>query len=129
TSLGHGAIFGVATYVVIYAVTTAGYPPLVALVLGVAAATVVAAIFAVLAIRTSGVYFLLLTLALGMVVWGICLRWTAVTGGENGLRGELRPVMLADHTAFYWAVLGVTVLLALLMWRFVRSPFGLTLQG
>src|SRR5205085_12558392 len=129
TSLGHGAIFGVSTYVVVYVVTQTGLSPYVALALGVVAAVALAAVFALLAIRTSGVYFLLLTLALGMIVWGICLRWTNVTGGENGLRGELRPVMLADHTAFYWAVLGVTVLLALLMWRFVRSPFGLTLQG
>ena len=50
----------------------------------------VAVIFGLLAVRTSGVYFLLLTLALGMIVWGICLRWTQVTGGENGMRGDVR---------------------------------------
>ena len=76
TSLGHGAIFGVATYVVVYANTQAGYPPAVAFVLGVLAASALAAIFALIAVRTSGVYFLLLTLALGMIVWGICVRWT-----------------------------------------------------
>jgi len=129
TSLGHGAIFGVATYVVVYAVAHLGLSPYVAFVLGVIAAGAIAALFALLAIRTSGVYFLLLTLALGMIVWGICLRWTRVTGGENGLRGEVRPAILVDHAAFYWAVLAVTALLAWLMWRFVRSPFGLTLQG
>src|SRR5437016_2137054 len=43
--------------------------------------------------------------------------------------GEVRPAILVDHAAFYWAVLAVTALLAWLMWRFVRSPFGLTLQG
>lgn len=129
TSLGHGAIFGVSAYVVLYAVTAAGIPPYLAFALGVLAATVVGAIFAVLAIRTSGVYFLLLTLALGMVIWGICLRWTAVTGGENGLRGELRIGWLGDPAVFYWTVLTATVLLAAAMWRFVRSPFGLTLRG
>jgi branched-chain amino acid transport system permease protein len=129
TSLGHGAIFGVSAYVVLYAVTKAGFSPYLACLLGVLAATAVAAIFAVLAIRTSGVYFLLLTLALGMVVWGICLRWTAVTGGENGLRGELRIGVFADRTVFYWTVLAATALLAGAMWRFVRSPFGLTLRG
>ena len=68
-----------------------------AFALGVLAATLVAAIFALLAVRTSGVYFLLLTLALGMIVWGICLRWTQVTGGENGLRGDVRPAAAADQ--------------------------------
>jgi len=129
TSLGHGAIFGVSGYVVIYASAQAGLPPALAFGLGMAAATAVAIVFALLAVRTSGVYFLLLTLALGMIVWGICLRWTEVTGGENGMRGDVRPVSLVAHRAFYWAVLAVTALVSYAMWRFVRSPFGLTLLG
>ena len=129
TSLGHGAIFGVSGYVVVYASAQAGLPPAVAFVLGMTAATAVAIVFALLAVRTSGVYFLLLTLALGMIVWGICLRWTQVTGGENGMRGDVRPAFLVMHRAFYWAVLAVTTLVSYAMWRFVRSPFGLTLLG
>jgi len=128
-SLGHGAIFGIATYVVLYHVTTAGGSPWIAMLLGVIAATVAAVIFALLAIRTSGVYFLLLTLALGMIVWGMCLRWTSVTGGENGLRGVVAPAWLAHQPAFYFFILIVTALMTWLMWRFARSPFGLTLQG
>jgi branched-chain amino acid transport system permease protein len=129
TSLGHGAIFGVSTYVVVYATAQAGLSPATAFVLGILAATLVAVIFGLLAVRTSGVYFLLLTLALGMIVWGICLRWTQVTGGENGMRGDVRPEWLITHRAFYWAVLVVASLVSYAMWRFVRSPFGLTLLG
>jgi branched-chain amino acid transport system permease protein len=129
TSLGHGAIFGVSGYVVVYASAQAGLSPAIAFVLGMIAATAVAAIFALLAVRTSGVYFLLLTLALGMIVWGICLRWTQVTGGENGMRGDVRPAFLVEHRPFYWAVLAATALVSYAMWRFVRSPFGLTLLG
>jgi len=114
---------------VVYASAQAGLPPALAFVLGMAAATAVAIVFALLAVRTSGVYFLLLTLALGMIVWGICLRWTQVTGGENGMRGDVRPAFLVMHRAFYWAVLAVTTLVSYAMWRFVRSPFGLTLLG
>jgi branched-chain amino acid transport system permease protein len=129
TSLGHGAIFGVSTYVVVYATAQAGLSPATAFALGVVAATLVAAVFGLLAVRTSGVYFLLLTLALGMIVWGICLRWTQVTGGENGMRGDVRPEWLVSHRAFYWAVLVAAALVSYAMWRFVRSPFGLTLLG
>jgi branched-chain amino acid transport system permease protein len=129
TSLGHGAIFGVSSYVVVYASAQAGLPPAVAFLLGMIAATAVAIVFALLAVRTSGVYFLLLTLALGMIVWGICLRWTQVTGGENGMRGDVRPAFLVEHRPFYWAVLAATSLVSYAMWRFVRSPFGLTLLG
>lgn len=129
TSLGHGAIFGASTYVVVYAISELGLHPVLALGLGIVGGTLVAAVFALLAVRTSGVYFLLLTLALGMIVWGICLRWTAVTGGENGLRGDIRPPVLADPHLFYWTVLAGAAVLSFAMWRFVRSPFGLTLRG
>ena len=129
TSLGHGAIFGVSTYVVVYATGQAGLSPWTGFALGVLAATAVASVFALLAVRTSGVYFLLLTLALGMIVWGVCLRWTQVTGGENGMRADVRPAALMSHSAFYWAVLAGAVIVSFAMWRFVRSPFGLTLRG
>ncbi len=129
TPLCHGAIFGVATYVVMYYVTTAGGSPWLGMVYGIATAAVVSFIFAMLAVRTSGVYFLLLTLALGMVIWGVCQRWTSVTGGENGLRGTVRPDWLLDPTRFYFFVLAVGLLATFAMWRFVSSPFGLSLKG
>lgn len=129
TSLAHGAIFGTATYVVMYSVTTAGGHPWIGAALGLVAAVAVSLVFAILAVRTTGVYFLLLTLALGMIVWGVCQRWTSVTGGENGLRGPARPPMLADPVVFYYAVLAIGIAATWLMWRFVRSPFGLSLRG
>jgi branched-chain amino acid transport system permease protein len=129
TSLGHGAIFGVSTYVVVYCSAQLGLHPALAFGAGVVAATVMAAIFGLLAVRTSGVYFLLLTLALGMIVWGVCLRWSQVTGGENGMRADVRPAILASQSAFYWTVLVGAVIVSFAMWRFVRSPFGLTLRG
>ncbi len=129
TPLCHGAIFGTSTYFVIYSVNSWGLPLPVALGIGVCAATILAAIFAMLAVRVSGVYFLLLTLALGLVVWGVCLRWSQVTGGENGLRGDLRIGALADPTTFYLLVLVGSLAAFAAMHRFVSSPFGLTLRG
>ncbi len=113
TPLCHGAIFGVATYVVLYYVTVEGGNVWVAVALGIAAATLTGAIFAVLAIRTSGVYFILLTLALGMIVWGICLRWTSVTGGENGIRGSVKLDWMTNQGTFYYFVLAVTAVMTL----------------
>ncbi len=129
TSLGHGAIFGVSTYVVIYWTSVIGGSPWIGCLLGVIAATLVACVFAAFAVRVSGVYFLLLTLALGMIVWGVCLRWTSVTGGENGIRGAGRPDIIADPMAFYYVTLAVVLAMTFLIWRFVRSPFGLSLRG
>lgn len=129
TSLCHGAIFGVSAYVVIHSAQVAGLALPLCLLFGVLAAGAVAAVFALLAIRTSGVYFLLLTLALGMIVWGVSLRWTSVTGGENGLRGVVRPGWLAGQLAFFYVCLLVSISAGALAWGLVRSPFGLTLQG
>jgi branched-chain amino acid transport system permease protein len=129
TSLGHGAIFGVSTYVVIYWTSVMGGSPWVAVLLGVLAATGIASVFALLAVRVSGVYFLLLTLALGMTVWGVCLRWTSVTGGENGIRGVGRPDVIADPIVFFYVTLATVLVFTAVIWRFVQSPFGLTLRG
>lgn len=129
TPLCHGAIFGASTYVVLYCVTTAHLPLAAAIFFGVLAATALATIFGLLAVRTSGVYFLLLTLALGLIIWGVCLRWTQVTGGENGLRGQLRATVGLSTRELYAAVLVVVVVVTFAMWRFVKSPFGLTLRG
>jgi branched-chain amino acid transport system permease protein len=129
TPLCHGAIFGTSTYVTIYATSILGFPAAAALLLGIMAATTLAIVFGLLAVRTAGVYFLLLTLALGLIVWGVCLRWTQVTGGENGLRGQLRAATGVGPDALYIAAAMTTVAVTFLMWRFVNSPFGLTLRG
>lgn len=129
TSLCHGAIFGSAAYMVMYYVTIFGGSPSLAFIFGILMAIAISLIFGVLAVRASGVYFLLLTLALGMIVWGICQRWTSITGGENGLRGNIRPEWLVAPNHFYYFVLCIFILAAFMMWRFVSSPFGLGLKG
>lgn len=129
TSLCHGAIFGVATYVVLHHVTVLGGSVWVGAMLGILAAVLISMVFAALAIRTSGVYFILLTLALGMIVWGVCLRWTSVTGGENGIRGSVAPPWLLDKKSLYYFTAACFAVVTFAMWRFVNSPFGLTLKG
>ncbi len=129
TPLCHGAIFGTATYAMMYYVSTLGGSALTGVFVALLMAIFVAFIFAILAVRTSGVYFLLLTLALGMIVWGVCQRWTSVSGGENGIRGNIRPEWLTDPFHFYYLVLIVVGLSSWILWRFVKSPFGLTLKG
>jgi branched-chain amino acid transport system permease protein len=129
TSLCHGAIFGTAAYTAIYCVTVDNYDPYTAVLLGIGMSTLIGLVFAVLAVRTSGVYFLLLTLALGMIVWGVCQRWTSVTGGENGLRGNIRPDWLQNPEYFYYFSFIVLLVVGFAILRFVKSPFGLTLRG
>jgi branched-chain amino acid transport system permease protein len=86
-------------------------------------------VFGAIAIRTSGLYFLMITLAEGMIIWGLAYRWAAVTGAENGLRGISRPELVHDFNIYYYVVLVVFALIAYGIYRVVKSPFGLTLQG
>ncbi len=134
SSLGHAAYFGVAGYMVGVLATryALGFWP--AFSLALLAAIIVAGVFGLLAIRATGPYFLIITLALGQIIWGLAYRWVSMTGGDNGLRGIPRPVVgfglhLAQIQSFYYFALIVTALAAGVMAVLAVSPFGLTLRG
>lgn len=127
--LGQAGIFGVSAYVVGYLAAKMGQPMYVTIPAGIAGAFLISLIFGAMAIRTSGIYFLMITLAQGMIVWGLAYRWDKVTGAENGIRGIHRPDMIGEYWKYYYVVLVAFVLLSALMYRIVNSPFGLTLKG
>jgi branched-chain amino acid transport system permease protein len=131
-SLGHAAFLGVGAYGVAVAMSH-GLDPNVSIPVALVASLAVAAAFGLLAVRVGGIPFVILTLALGQVVWGLTFRWVAVSGGDNGLpvggSPTLGPIDLSDKTSYYYFVLAVFVVCAVLMWALVRSPFGLSLRG
>jgi branched-chain amino acid transport system permease protein len=133
-SLGHAAYFGIAAYAVAILTTQYQRGFLVCLVAGVLIAAVTAAAFGLLAIRATGTYFLMITLALGMVVWGLAFRWVSMTKGDNGITGIPRPEVALPWSLwsplpfFYFALAGLILAWALLS-VLVRSPFGLSLKG
>ncbi len=87
-----------------------------------------AAAFGYLILRRRGVYFSLLTLALAAMLYVVSFRWTAVTGGENGLGGITRPNLfgldLESSTTYYWFVSIIALLVMSLLWRFHNSTVG-----
>ena len=96
---GQAGIFGVSAYMVGFLVVKAGVDQMyVTIPAGIMASTVLAMIFGAIAIRTSGLYFLMITLAEGMIIWGLAYRLDKITGAENGLRGISRPEVLG-HSA------------------------------
>jgi branched-chain amino acid transport system permease protein len=133
-SFGHAGFFGVAAYVIAIFSTRyqIGFWP--SLVTAIVLATVVSAIFGLLVAHSKGVYFLMITLALGMVLWGLAFRWVTMTKGDNGISGILRPdiglpISLKDPITFYYVTLVVFVICLALMALFVRSPFGHSMKG
>jgi branched-chain amino acid transport system permease protein len=131
-SLGHAGLFGIAAYAGGKAIT-AGYGHSGVAVIALAATLVTAAVFAVLALRGTGLGFVMITVALGQIVWGVAYRWISITNGDNGITITGRPtpfgLSLASPRSFYWATLVVFVVALASMAVFVASPFGASLQG
>jgi branched-chain amino acid transport system permease protein len=133
TSLCHAAIAGVTSYATIYFFAQGGLPHIAAALGGLLFGLLLSMAFGALALRATGLGFLMITLALGQIAWGLAYRWTSVTGGDNGLGGLDRPTIavvdLGDPAQFYWLSLAVTALSIVAIWRLVRSPFGATIRG
>jgi branched-chain amino acid transport system permease protein len=133
-SLGHAAFFGAGAYAAGIAGQRLGTDQLL-LTLGAAAlvAALLALVIGVLVVRSEGIFFLMLTLALAQIVFAIAFQWTAVTGGSNGLAGVGRPVLAGlDFSApeLIYVLVAITfVLAALVVWRVARSPYGRALVG
>jgi len=132
-TLGHASYLGVAAYASALLYLKAGASHLVSAVLALAGTTLMAALFGLIALRASGLGFLMLTLALSQVLWGTAYRWVAMTDGDNGVRGVTRPapfgLNLDNATTFYFCTLALTVIAVWLMARYVGSPLGVALRG
>ena len=132
TSLGHAGLFGIAGYAAAM-LLAAGHGHLLAVPLALVVALLASALFAILALRATGIGFLMITLAIGQILWGIAYRWASLTNGDNGISVSSRPapfgLSLASAPAFYYATLAVFLLALASMSVFVRSPFGASLVG
>src|SRR6266481_3786066 len=135
-SLGQAAYLAVGAYAAAILATKyqfgLGFDFWLVVVFGILLAAALAAIFGLLAIRATGVYFLMITLALGQCAWGLAYRWNSLTGGDNGLNLRGRPkfgIDLSNDVTFFYLVFGFFAVSLLLMYVLVRSPFGRSPAG
>jgi branched-chain amino acid transport system permease protein len=132
-SLAQMAFYAMGAYVIGIGTMDLGWPTSLLLPLAVVAAALVAAVFGAIAIRSRGIYFLMMTLALSQLFYGVGLEWESVTHGWNGISGITRPSVfghsLLEATPLYYTSLVVTGLCYLLLRRLVHSPFGIALRG
>jgi branched-chain amino acid transport system permease protein len=131
-SLTHASFFAVSAYTVAILQVRYGVSTALAAPAGILLGTLLAAVFGI-SVRTRGVYFILITIALGYVVWGVAHRWSSFTGGDNGVTNvpfpALGPLAVGSHTQYYYVVLAIVILLGLAYRVLIRSPFGLGLRG
>ena len=131
-SLGHAGLFGVTAYATGYMLQL-GFGHTVSIIAALVIGLIAMAIFALLSLRSTGIGFIMITLALGQILWGLAYRWISLTGGDNGLSLKTRPepfgFSLADANTFYYATLVIFLLSIAAMTVFVRSPLGAALMG
>ena len=126
-SFGHAAFFGFGAYVAALASTRLGAGMVPAMVLAPMAAALLAGAFAFIALRSSGVYLAMLTLAFAQILWSAAMQWVAVTGGDNGLLGVWPDTWMSDRTVYYYFTLavGTAVVLSMRHLRHARLGFDL----
>ena len=136
-SFGHAAFLGVGSYLCGIAIVSFGWPWWAAILTGVAASALVGVVMGYLAIRTRGIYFSMVTLALAQIVYYAFYKAERWTGGENGLRGiKVEPVDLLgwkldflNPTTKYYVIL---MFVAAALWfvsRVLNSPFGAVIEA
>jgi branched-chain amino acid transport system permease protein len=133
TSLGHAGYLGMSAYISGWLMLHLGWSHAATAAAALLGTTAMAALFGLVALRATGISFLMITLALGQILWGLAYRWTEVTGGDNGLSGLTRPspfgVDLGQPDHFYFFALLVMLAVWALIAAWVRSPFGASIRA
>jgi branched-chain amino acid transport system permease protein len=131
-SLGHAGLFGITAYAVAYLLQS-GFGHASAILGALVISLASTAVFAFLALRATGIGFIMITLALGQIIWGLAYRWISLTNGDNGINVRSRPAPfgfeLSEPAAFYYATLIIFLIAVVAVAIFVRSPFGAALKG
>ncbi len=128
-SLGHAGYLGVAAYAYAILSNGYGYSPFSAAIAAVLIVTLTAAVFGVIALRTNGLSFLMITLALGQIVWGVAFRFTSLTNGDNGISLVRENMAVSNPLSLYYVCLVVLAVAILLLSTFMSSPLGAALKG
>ncbi|MCW5689305.1 MAG: ABC transporter permease, partial [Pseudolabrys sp.] len=128
-SFGHAAYFGLGAYAAALLMKLAGFPMLAALFTAPLVALLGALLFGWFAVRLSGVYLAMLTLAFAQIVWALVFQWEGFTGGSNGVIGVWPAAPFDKSWAYFLLALAFTVIAILLLRRFLFAPFGYAMRA
>jgi branched-chain amino acid transport system permease protein len=131
-SFGHAAFFGAGAYATAMIQHRFGGDYgwfLLALAASIPVAATIAAVIGFFVIRRTGIYFAILTMAFGELVFFLVFSSYSVTGGDNGIQGLLPPPLLRTPASYHYFVFVIVALSCALIWRITQSPFGYTLRA
>jgi len=125
----HGAFYGVGAYAAGLILAKTGLPAWVGLCAGPLAAAVTGLVIGAICVRLNKLYFGMLQISLGSLIWIVALRWYSVTNGDDGIHGIPLPELLAGSVHAYYFVLAVVSACLAVMFVILKSPFGASLRA
>ncbi|MBN2034374.1 MAG: branched-chain amino acid ABC transporter permease [Deltaproteobacteria bacterium] len=125
-SFGQAAFYGLGGYTVAMLLTKAHFNFWLSIVAAVLVAALVGLVVGIFCVRLRGIYFAILTLAFGQLIFTIVFKWHNFTGGDDGIQGVFPPELLKSPIAYYYFILLVFLVSAFILWKIIHSPFGHT---
>jgi len=125
----HAVFYGVGAYGAALTITKLGYSPWIGFLVGPLLAAFLSLVMGAICVRLSKLYFGMLQISLGSLVWAIVYRWYSLTGGDDGIHGISMPALIGSTKGSYYFTLFVSGACLMVMYLIVKSPFGSALQG
>ena len=126
-SFGQAAFYGLGGYTVAMLIMKAHFNFWLSIIAGVLVASIIGLIVGFFCVRLRGIYFAVLTLAFGQLIFSVVFKWHGFTGGDDGIQGVFPPEFLKSPIAYYYFILIVFLLSAFILWKIIHSPFGQTI--
>ena len=127
--LHHAVFYGIGAYGTALVITKSGLSPWLAFLIGPLVAAALSLVMGLICIRLSKLYFGMLQISLGSLVWAIVYRWYSFTGGDDGIHGISVPDIISSYQGAYYFTLVITGVSLYIMYRILKSPYGSALQG
>jgi branched-chain amino acid transport system permease protein len=128
-SFGHAAYFGAGAYATGLLMVKASVPLPICLAVSMITAGILALVIGYFCVRLTGIYFAILTMAFGQLLYYIIFQWYSFTGGDDGLQGIVPPDWIIGVTAYYYFTLFIVTAALIVMWFISESPFGYTMRA
>ena len=125
----HAVFYGVGAYAVALMLTKTSLPMWVGFIIGPVVAAITGLIIGWFCVRLTRLYFGMLQISLGSLIWAIVFRWYNFTGGDDGIHGIPMPSLISSLNGSYYFILIILIVSLILMYMILKSPFGTTLQA
>jgi len=125
----HAVFYGFGAYALAITATKSGLPLWMGYIIAPVCSSLLGLLLGLITVRLTKLYFGMLQLSLGSLVWALIYRWYSFTGGDDGIHGIPLPDLIASSTGAYYFNLIVTVVCLMIMYIIINSPFGRTFQG